>query len=330
LLIDIESQLLILFIALVLDRVVGDPDWLWRRVPHPVVLFGRAIGFADRRCNRDEDPPGKRREAGRKALISLLVLASFSGALLSWLLDAFGPLGPLLGIVAVMVLLAQKSLADHVDAVASGLRHAGIVGGRRAVAMIVGRDPETLDEGGVSRAAIESLAENFSDGVVAPALWYALLGLPGLFAYKMLNTADSMIGHKSPRHIDFGRAAAIADDWANWPAARLSASLIALGAWAASGGAAAPRALAVARRDHGIHRSPNAGWPEAAMAGALDVALAGPRVYGGERVEEPMLNAAGRAAGPRDIARALAVYRHACSALAILTLVLALVVIAGA
>jgi adenosylcobinamide-phosphate synthase len=175
--------------------------------------------------------------------------------------------------------------------------------------MIVGRDPETLDHAGVCRAAVESLAENFSDGVVAPALWYAVFGLPGLFAYKMLNTADSMIGHRNVRYADFGRAAAIADDWANWPAARLSAFLVAAGAAVVRGLKSGRRALGVAVTDHGLHRSPNAGWPEAAMAGALCLALAGPRIYGGERVAEPMLNGAGRrGATAGDIEAGLAVY----------------------
>ena len=189
--------------------------------------------------------------------------------------------------------------------------------------MIVGRDPEALDQAGVSRAAIESLAENFSDGIVAPAFWYALLGLPGLLAYKMLNTADSMIGHLNERHRDFGWAAAKLDDAANWPAARLSALLIATGAGLVKGVPAMRRAADMALTDSGLHRSPNAGWPEAAMAGALGLALAGPRQYGGEMVMEASLNAPGRKdADAGDIQAALAVYRRACDCLALLTLVL--------
>ncbi len=208
--------------------------------------------------------------------------------------------------------------------VAASLRGEGLAGGRRAVSMIVGRDPLRLDEAGVSRAAIESLAENFADGVVAPAFWYAVLGLPGLFAYKMVNTADSMIGHKTPRHLDFGRGAALVDDALNWPAARLSALLLAIAAWACRGRAAGRRAIETALTDAGLHRSPNAGWPEAAMAGALDLALAGPRVYAGVAVFEAMLNAAGRrSAGPADIDRALTLFRRAGAALAVLVLLLA-------
>lgn len=183
--------------------------------------------------------------------------------------------------------------------------------------MIVGRDPEALDEAGVCRAAIESLAENFSDGIVAPALWYALFGLPGLLAYKMLNTADSMIGHLDDRYRDFGRAAAKLDDLANWPAARVSSLLIALGAAVEHGFASFRRALGAALRDSGLHRSPNAGWPEAAMAGALGLALAGPRRYGGETVIEASLNASGRRrASGADIDASLSIYHRACDGLA--------------
>jgi adenosylcobinamide-phosphate synthase len=193
--------------------------------------------------------------------------------------------------------------------------------------MIVGRDPEALDESGVSRAAIESLAENFSDGIVAPALWYALFGLPGLLAYKMLNTADSMIGHLNERHRDFGRAAARLDDFANWPAARLSALLIAAGAGLSRGVPAMRRAAETALTDSGLHRSPNAGWPEAAMAGATGLALAGPRQYGGELVMEASLHAAGhRQAGSVDIFSALRVFLRACDSLVVLVALLLLVV----
>lgn len=313
LLIDFDRQLLVLVTALVLDRIAGDPDWLWRRVPHPVAIFGAAIGFLDRGFNRKDATPETRRRNGVLALVLLVGGAVIAGLLLHALFVALGWLGFLLEAGVVAVMLAQKSLADHVRAVLAALEAEGVAGGRRAVSMIVGRDPQSLDEAAISRAAIESLAENFSDGVVAPALWYAVLGLPGLFFYKMVNTADSMIGHLTPRHADFGHAAARTDDWVNWPAARLSAALIALAVWAQNGFPAARRAIGTALRDHGLHRSPNAGWPEAAMAGALDVALAGPRAYGGRVVREPMLNAAGRAAGVATIAPALAAYGRACT-----------------
>ncbi|MCF3640871.1 adenosylcobinamide-phosphate synthase CbiB [Rhizobium sp. TRM95111] len=310
--------LAVLFVALAIDRVVGDPPGLWRRVPHPVVLFGRAISALDRAFNRKRMPPDTRRFNGTASIVVLLAGSALAGYLLHALLAPLGALGFLAEAVVVAVFLAQKSLHDHVRAVARGLRRGGLDGGRAAVAMIVGRDPATLDEPAVCRAAIESLAENFSDGVVAPALWYAIAGLPGLFAYKMLNTADSMIGHKTPKHIDFGRSSARLDDLANLPAARLSVLLIAAGAWLRFGRSSARRAVGVALRDSGLHRSPNSGWPEAAMAGALGLGLAGPRVYAGVRVEEPMINAsASRIASVADIDRALAVFRNACGALAV-------------
>jgi adenosylcobinamide-phosphate synthase len=315
------GHLPVLFAALLLDRLMGDPDWLWRRFSHPVVIFGQAIGWADKRFNRSVDSAEIRRRNGRLTIIALLLLVAFTGWLFASLFERMGLVGTALEITIVAVFLAQKSLADHVSAVAQGLRDGGLTGGRRAVAMIVGRDPEALDEAGVSRAAIESLAENFSDGIVAPAFWYAVLGLPGLMAYKMLNTADSMIGHLSERHRDFGRAAARMDDAANWPAARISALLIAIGAGIAKGTAAMKQAIESAFVDSGLHRSPNAGWPEAAMAGALDLALAGPRRYGGEMVMEPSLNASGRSkAGSADIASAIAVFHRACDGLTVLVL----------
>ncbi len=203
-------------------------------------------------------------------------------------------------------LLAQRSLHRHVDDVAAGLR-AGLPQGRAAVAHIVGRDPAALDAAGVARAAIESLAENFADGVVAPALWCALLGLPGIVLYKVVNTADSMIGHRTPRHEAFGWAAARLDDLVNLPAARLAALLLAL-----ASPAGFRRAARAALRDAGRHRSPNAGWPEAAMAGALGLRLAGPRVYGAVRVDDGWMGDGRAEAGADDIGRALRLYRRAC------------------
>ncbi len=324
-----EHYLPVLFLALLADRLIGDPDWMWRRIPHPVVLFGHAIGALDAAFNRERDQPATRRARGAAVLAVLLILSVFVGALLSALLEELGLVGFVAEAAIVAVFLAQRSLAEHVSAVASGLRGEGISGGRRAVARIVGRDPDRLDGAGICRAAIESLAENFADGVVAPALWYALFGLPGLLAYKMLNTADSMIGHRTARHQDFGWAAARLDDAANWPAARLSALLIALAAWGRSGWQAAMRALNAAFRDAGLHRSPNAGWPECAMAGALRLSLAGERVYAEVVVREPRLNAAGRfAATAADIDRAIGLFWASCNALAVLVLGLIFIFVA--
>ncbi len=319
-----SETLFILFLALVLDRLVGDPDALWRRLPHPVVLFGKAIGAMDRLFNEKRLSAETRRFNGAAGIAVLLAASVFLGIVLHRLLATFGLFGAVIEIAVVAVFLAQKSLHDHVRAVSIGLREGGIEGGRQAVSMIVGRDPATLDEPAICRAGIESLAENFSDGVVAPALWYALLGLPGLFAYKMLNTADSMIGHKNATYLDFGWASARLDDLANWPAARLSILFIAAGAWAAKGRAAARAAVGAALRDAGLHRSPNSGWPEAAMAGALGIGLAGPRIYAGVRVDEPMMNASGRTvATVADIDLSLRVFSGACAVLAVAVLLAA-------
>lgn len=315
------GHLAVLLVALIVDRLVGDPDWLWRRISHPVVIFGNAIGFADRQLNKSSDPAPVRRRKGAMAIAALLLAAAASGWAIGWLLCGLGFAGMVLEIILVAVLLAQKSLADHVGAVAKGLREEGLTGGRKAVSMIVGRDPETLDRSGIARASIESLAENFSDGIVAPALWYAVFGLPGLLAYKMLNTADSMVGHLNERYRDFGRAAAKLDDLANWPAARISAVLIVAGAGLSKRRSAMRRAAELALTDSGLHLSPNAGWPEAAMAGALGLSLAGPRRYGGELVMEASVNASGRMeAGAKDITEAISIFHRACDCAALLVL----------
>jgi adenosylcobinamide-phosphate synthase len=317
--------LLVLIAALLLDRIVGDPDWLWRRLPHPVVFFGAMIGWCDRTFNRKRLGDDALRISGVLVIAGLLLWSLFCGWLLHRLFMQAGLFGWLLETIVVAVFLAQKSLADHVSRVAAGLRTGGLEGGRRAVSMIVGRDPETLNEPAVCRAAIESLAENFSDGVVAPAFWYALLGLPGLLAYKMLNTADSMIGHKSPKYLHFGWASARLDDIANIPAARLSILLIAAGAAIRKGRRATLDALGVALRDHGLHRSPNSGWPEAAMAGALDLQLAGPRIYAGAQVSEPMINGAGRSiAAVADVETGVSIFYGACASLVALVVLIAI------
>ncbi|CCM75971.1 adenosylcobinamide-phosphate synthase CbiB [Rhizobium mesoamericanum] len=324
----LDHNLLVLVLALLLDRIIGDPDALWMRFQHPVVLFGNAISRVDRMFNRDDLHKRERRRNGVWSITVLLLVSALAGLVLHGFFSLFGVAGILLEVICVAVFMAQKSLADHVEAVAAGLKTGGVSGGRLAVSRIVGRDPETLDEPAVCRAAIESLAENFSDGVVAPALWYAVFGLPGLFAYKMLNTADSMIGHKSDKYADFGWAAARLDDVANWPAARLSILLIAAGAWLRRGRAAFKEALRVAARDGGLHRSPNSGRPEAAMAGALNVQLAGPRVYSGIVVMEPMINGGGReTATVVDIEDGVSVFYASCSILAVTALVLFLVLL---
>ncbi len=309
-----------LLIAVAADALLGEPGWLYRRLPHPVVAIGSVIAWADRRFNRASDTDARRRRGG--IMVAAGLVASAFG--LGWVLQAALlalPWGPLwLGLV-MSTLIAQRSLYAHVADVASALELSGIEGGRIAVARIVGRDPDRLDEAGVSRAAVESLAENFSDGIVAPIFWGLLLGLPGMLAYKALNTADSMIGHKTPRHLAFGWASARADDWANLPASRLSALLLVLAALLQRG-ADAVSAWRAVRRDARRHKSPNAGWPEAAMAGALGLAVAGPRTYHGRLVPDPWMNDGGRwQLNAADIRAGLSLYWRACLILAILVVI---------
>lgn len=310
------DALLILLVGLLLDALIGDPDGIWRRVPHPVAWMGALIARLDRSWNRPEVTAVRRKVAGVAALAVILAAAIVAGALVETALRAL-PWHPLTIGLAASVLLAQNSLYVHVARVADAFATGGIAAARRAVSMIVGRDPESLDEAGICRAAIETSAENFSDGVVAPAFWFALFGLPGLAAYKAVNTADSMIGHLSERHRDFGWGAARCDDLMNLVPARLSGALVALAAPLAGGHVLS--AFRAMLRDARLHRSPNAGWPEAAMAGALGLALAGPRRYGAQLVDDPFLNAEGRReVEPADIRRALRIMAGACALLALL------------
>ncbi|MGM4989247.1 adenosylcobinamide-phosphate synthase CbiB [Tardiphaga sp. 841_E9_N1_2] len=303
------DALLLVVAALLLDAVIGDPDWLWRRAPHPVVWIGNGIGWLERRLNPESWSRRQRKLAGVVTVIALVSVAMLVGGLLADLLND-NWIGFAIEALIASTLIAQRSLYQHVARVHRAFTEGGLPAARQAVAMIVGRDPEQLDEAGVSRAAIESTAENFSDGIVAPVFWLALLGLPGLIAYKAINTADSMIGHRSVRYQDFGWAAARLDDLVNLIPARLSGVLVALAAPVARGSIIS--SLKIMLRDASKHRSPNAGWPESAMAGALGIAIAGPRVYAEGAVNDPYLNAEGRTAAPDDIGRALRVFVAAC------------------
>lgn len=280
------------FLSLLIERLVGYPDWLFRRIGHPVTWIGSLIALLDRKWNREQGSFSNREAKGVLALVVFLgVTVSIALALQNVLLVL--PLGLLLVAVVGASLPAQKSLEQHVEAVATALENEGLEGGRRAVSMIVGRDPDQLDEAAVCRAAIESLAENFSDGIVAPSFWLGLLGLPGGAGYKAINTADSMIGHRTPRHEAFGWASARLDDLVNLPASRLTACLFILAAVFVKG--ASPQgALRAVARDAKHHRSPNAGWPESALAGALGFALAGPRSYGGQMIQARFMGEGGR------------------------------------
>ncbi len=300
--------------ALLAEAATGYPDRLFRAIKHPVVWIGRLIARLDRALNDDGQSDRRRRLAGVAALLILCAASGGPAALVQTALLRALPLwaaAPLLGLLA-STLLAQRSLHRFVAAVGDGLRRDGLAGGRRAVAHIVGRNPQSLDEPAVLRAAIESLAENFSDGVVAPALWCCAFGLPGIVLFKAINTADSMIGHRTPRHEAFGWAAARLDDIVNLPASRLAALWL-IAATALQRDRRPGTAIRAVVRDARRHRSPNAGWPEAAMAGALGLRLAGPRVYGETRVDDAWMGDGRSAAVPADLDRALALYRTACA-----------------
>lgn len=273
-------------LAMLLDALLGEPKWLWNRLPHPAVLMGRAVAALDDRFNN---------QTRRAGVVAVLILV-FGAAVLGMALAALP--GWWAEVIAGAILLAQRSLVDHVQKVADALR-LSVGDGRHAVAMIVGRDVAALDGPGVARSAVESAAENLSDGVIAPVFWFAVTGLPGLLTYKAINTADSMIGYRTKRYDAFGWAAARLDDVLNWVPARVTAALL----WAV---APVRAPLSAIRRDAALHRSPNAGWPEAAMAPALGISLSGPRSYDGQVQDFPWVHPDGRKdAGAADIDRAV-------------------------
>jgi adenosylcobinamide-phosphate synthase len=304
-------------VAMTVDALLGWPGALFTRIGHPVTWIGRLISLLDRSWNRSVNAPAIRRIAGVAAALSVIGLCVALGWVVQAVLSPGWGSFMILGILA-WPMVALRSLYDHVAAVAQPLQSGDIDAARLAVAQIVGRDPATLDEAGIARAAIESLAENASDGIVAPVFWGALLGLPGIFGYKAINTLDSMIGHRSERHLYFGWAAARIDDVANFVPARLTGFLFGLVS------ARFSEALSCMVRDANRHRSINAGWPEAAMAGALGVRLSGPRSYHGSMTEEPWLNERARDPLAVDISQGLWLYIRAMALLGASLVALAL------
>lgn len=310
-------------VALLVEGLTGYPQPLFRAIRHPVVWAGTLISALESRLNRTTLPGPARKRNGVLTVIVLLACAMLPALLLEAFLRQF-VLGVVLAGILGSVLIAQRSLYTYVAAVATALEKGGLAAGRRAVSHIVGRDPEQLDVAGVTRGAIESLAENFSDGIVAPTFWMLVGGLAGGAGYKALNTADSMIGHRNPRYEDFGWAAARLDDLVNLPASRLSGLLIVLAA-ALLPGCSPGEAWRSMLRDAPHHRSPNAGWPEAAMAGALGISIAGPRSYGGVPAQAAYMGNGRRDIDARDIRAALRLYVAADALLVVFVTLIALV-----
>lgn len=304
------DPLFLLLIAMAVEAYVGEAAFVFKYVPHPIRVIGAMIGFFDDKLNREKRPEIDRAIRGSLVVVFMVALAAACGVGVMWL-TLHVQYGWVLEAVLLVTLLAARGLYSAVARVANGLEVGGLQAGRDAVRHIVGRDPQTLDAPAVARAAIESLAENFSDAVAAPVFWYVLLGMPGILVYKTVNTLDSMIGHRTLRHRAFGFTAARLDDALNAIPARLSAVIFALAALFVPT-ARPSAALKTAFRDAGKHRSFNAGWPEAAMAGALDLALAGPRSYGGETVPDHWMGDGRARATNKDIGRALYLYIVAC------------------
>ena len=308
-------------LALLFELVAGYPDWIAKRIGHPVAWMGRLISFLDMRLNRDDADSETRRRGGAIALfVLLLIVGSIAFTLETALLLL--PFGMIIAAVVCSVFIAQRSLYTHVANVGEALEDGDLPKARKAVAHIVGRDTADLDEAGIARAAIESLSENFSDGVVAPVFWIVLLGLTGGALYKAVNTADSMIGHRNARHEEFGKSAAQLDDVVNLPGSRLSGFLI-VAAAALGGGASAGDAWQAMTRNAAKHVSPNAGYPEAAMAGALGLSLGGPHAYDGAETQSAWLGDGRREANAADVQAALALYGRADGLLIALVFALA-------
>jgi adenosylcobinamide-phosphate synthase len=310
---DLAATLPLAALAVAIEAFLGYPQGVFRVIGHPVTWIGQLIALAERFLNHADQSFAMRRAMGLIALVLVLAVAGGSATLINLGMAAVhirGAVGIVLSALIASSLLSQRSLDAHVLAVAEALP-TGLAAGRTAVGKIVGRDVETLDEAGVGRAAIESLAENFSDGVVAPAVWLALGGLPGGFCYKAINTADSMIGHRTERFAAFGFAAAKIDDLVNFFPARLSALLIIIAAFFLPG-ASSKAAWRMVQKDARGHASPNAGWPEAAFAGALGLRLGGPRVYSEAKVDDSWIGSGATEASAQDIRRALSLYRCAC------------------
>ena len=315
----------VLLLALLIDRSIGDPDWIWRKVPHPVAAFGAGIKWFETRFNRKSMSSRHRKWFGIIAILVLLLVTFIIGLFIHRFLLQLGFTGIIIEALVASIFIAQKSLVDHVGKVEQAFKQGSLVEARSAVSLIVGRETKKLSESAVCRAAIESLAENSSDGIVAPVFWYLILGLPGLFCYKLVNTADSMVGYKNERFKDFGWASARLDDVVNFIPARLTAFIVILTSGLFINWKAAAKALEVVKKDARHHHSPNAGFPECAFAGALDVKLLGQRIYSGKAVDEPFQNDSGKMADPDDIYRAIRLFKRSMDVLFLIILVLFLI-----
>lgn len=307
---DVDLRALLLILAILLDWLISDPKRLYSHILHPVQFMGEVLSFIEKHLNKQTTTFAMQKFRGCVGLFLYLFIWLIVGISLSLICHVIGLWGMALEVLFAAVLLSGRSLYEHVRDVNEALKFKTIEEARLSVGQIVGRDVTALDERGVARAAIESGAENLSDGFIAPVLFYFIGGLPGLIFYKAVNTADSMIGHKTQRFLGFGWAAARLDDVLNWVPARFTGFLIILIAQFRYGNGG--EVFRVMMKDHSKHSSPNAGWPEAAMAGALGIALAGPRVYFDVMKQDPWINAKGRLdADAEDIWQALTVMKRA-------------------
>lgn len=301
----LEPLLLLLF-AIFIEAYIGEARLVFKFVLHPVVLIGRLIGMLDRKLNREKRSNMDRAVRGFITVLVVCTVVGAVGAGVDWV-SRNHPFGWIIELLLIISLIAQRGLFNAVRKVGVALRDASLEDARGEVSHIVGRDPAQLDQHGVARAAIESLAENFSDGVIAPLFWYVIFGFPGMIVYKAINTMDSMIGYKNERYRAFGFSAARIDDIVNYIPARLTGLLFVLAA-IFTPHASPGSALRIMFKDASKHRSVNAGWPEGAMAGALDIAIAGPRRYPDRLVKDPWIGTGTAQVTHKDIKRALYLY----------------------
>ena len=298
--------LIVIFIAVIVDAIWGDDHWIWRKFKHPVALVGRFINFLDVEFNRNEFSESSRTFNGFIVIIMSIIIIWFLSSIIEGLL--FGNIiGNLILGLIISILLAGKSLFVHVKDIYDDFMRDDLDNAKINLSKIVSRKVDEYDESAITRGAIESLSENLSDGYVAPLFWLLIAGLPGIFIYKFINTADSMIAYKNDKYHNFGKCTAYLDDILNFIPARLSsllqvfASFVLKENW--------QQALLCIKQDASKSPSPNSGWPESAMAGALDISLGGDNFYDGELIKSDWINGSGEKIISFDfITRALWIY----------------------
>ena len=307
-----------LILAMGFDGLIGDPKWIYNRIPHPVTWMAMLLMKGEAFLNHQDRSRFAKQFLGLIWILLCVTICLYIAFFIQNFLSGFDQTGIILALLS-SIFLAYRSLIDHVGDVEKELFNKDVVKARIKVAKIVGRETSKLDKSDITRATIESLAENFSDGVVAPVFWFLIVGFPGVVAYKMINTADSMIGNRSERFEDFGMASAKIDDVVNYVPARITALLLMLAAGISRVGDVKSGFVTV-NNDHKLHASPNAGWPEATMAGLLNVRLGGPRHYQNGNSKDNAWLGSGGDVKLKDLTRAIKLVKFSWFMMLILVL----------